>query len=92
MQWAQVRQRYPDRWLIVEALEAHTDGNRRRLDQLAVVEECTDGPEAYRRYKALHHQFLDRELYFVHTEREQLEILERQWVGIRRSNAIESPR
>ena len=83
MKWSDVRQSYPDRWLIVEALEAHNSGDQRELDRLAVVEECADGTGAFQRYQALHLQYPERELYFVHTSRATLDILERQWLGIR---------
>jgi hypothetical protein len=83
MQWADVRQAYPDRWLVVEALEAHNMGDQRELDRLAVVEECVSGTNAFQRYQVLQQIYPERELYFVHTSREALDILERQWLGIR---------
>jgi len=84
--WAEIRVTYPDRWLVVEALEAHTaPDNRRRLDRLAVIETCPNGDAAMRRYRQLHLEHPDREFYFVHTSREELDIRERYWVGIRRS-------
>jgi hypothetical protein len=87
MQWDEIRTRYPDQWLIVEALDAHSEGEHRKLDRLAVVERCADGAEALKRYRALHHQYPHRELYFVHTARESLDIRERPWVGLRRNHA-----
>jgi hypothetical protein len=87
MKWLEVRQAYPDRWLIVEALEAHNTGDQRELDRLAVVEECADGTASFQRYQDLHLRYPDREFYFVHTSREKLEILERQWLGIRLDHA-----
>jgi hypothetical protein len=87
MRWDQVRADHPDRWLVVEALEAHSDGHRRVLDRLAVVEVCADGAGAMRRYRALHAQHPERELYFVHTGNAELDIDERRWVGIRLSDA-----
>jgi len=84
MQWSEVRQAYPDGWLIIEALQAHTvDDNRRQLDEIAVVERCVDSAEALRSYRRLHQQFPARESYFVHTSREELDIHEQQWLGSR---------
>jgi hypothetical protein len=31
--WSEVRKAYPDQWLVVEALEAHTEGHQRLLDR-----------------------------------------------------------
>jgi hypothetical protein len=88
MQWSEVRQAYPDQWLVIEALEAHTEQNQRRLDRLAVVERCTDGQVALQSYRRLHQQYPQREFYFVHTSREELTILERHWAGVRRSQLV----
>jgi hypothetical protein len=93
MQWSEIRQAYPDRWLIVEALEAHTTSDRRRhLDCLAIVETCPDGSIALQRYRSLHQQYPLREFYFIHTSREELDIREREWLGVRRSHAVDAER
>lgn len=83
MKWNDVRQHYPHQWLIIEALEARTIDKQRILDRVAVVETCPDGTIAIRRYQELHKQYPQRELYFVHTQRQELDIVERRWVGIR---------
>lgn len=88
MLWSEIRNVYPDQWLVVEALEAHTTpDSQRQLDRLAVVETCPDGVTAMRRYRRLHQQYPLREFYFVHTSQEELDIREREWLGIRRSHA-----
>ena len=89
MQWSDVRKAYPHEWLIIEALQAHTaSDNRRVLDRIAVIESCADGSAAMRSYRQLHHQYPNREFYFVHTSREELDIREREWLCIRRGNAV----
>lgn len=87
MKWPQVRTAYPDQWLVIEALEAHTEDSQRILDRVAVVETCSDGGHAFQCYRRLHREFPFREFYYVHTSRETLDILERRWVGIRSSHA-----
>jgi hypothetical protein len=86
MRWQELREQYPDQWLIIEALEAHTEDQQRILDHILVVEGCADGAEALARYQALHRQFPQREFYFVHTARETLDIRERSWLGLRRGH------
>lgn len=89
MFWSDIRQAYPDQWLIIEALEAHTTANsQRELDKVAVIETCEDGSAALTRYRQLHLQYPTREFYFVHTSREELDIRERQWVGIRGNQGV----
>jgi hypothetical protein len=82
MRWPDVREAYPDQWLVLEALEAHTEGDERILDQIAVVEVCPDSVTAMQTYRRLHQQYPVREFYFVHTSRDRLEIEERKWAGI----------
>jgi hypothetical protein len=89
MLWKDIQKIYPNQWLVIEAIEAHTTpNNQRELDKIAVVELCDNGNVAMKRYRDLHSQYPSREFYFVHTSREELDIRERQWVGIRRNNAI----
>ncbi len=58
MIWSEIRKVYPGQWLIVEALEAHTiPESRRVLDRLAVIDTCSDGSEAMQRYRELHRQY-----------------------------------
>jgi hypothetical protein len=83
MRWPDVREVYPDQWLVIEALEAHSAENRRVFDRIAVVEVCADGPTTMKRCSDLHRQYPQRELCFVHTGAVELEIEERPWIGIR---------
>jgi hypothetical protein len=81
MQWSEIRKAYPNTWLVIEALEAHSDAQQRVLDRIAVVESCEDGSSAFQSYQRLHHEHPWRELYYVHTGREALDIRERHWDG-----------
>ncbi len=87
MQWQSIRENYPDQWLVVEAIEAHSYQSRRVLDKIAVMETCHDGETAMQKYRQLHKEFPNREFYFVHTSRKQLVIQERQWLGVRSGRA-----
>jgi hypothetical protein len=90
MRWEEIRACHPNQWLIIEALEAHTEGHRRLLDRIAVIETCPDGATAFRRYRELHAAHPTREFYFVHTVNPVLEIEERPWVGFRWSHETDS--
>jgi hypothetical protein len=82
--WQEVRDAFPQRWLLVEAVQAHSEADHRILDGLAVVEQYgEDAGAAMRGYLGLHKQFPQRELYVLHTSRESLDIEERRWLGIR---------
>lgn len=91
MLWSEIRIAYPDQWLIVEALEAHTTPDRHRhLDRMAVVEKCSDGSLAMKGCRRLYQKFPGREFYFVHTSRGELEIRERHRAGHVSSSTWES--
>jgi hypothetical protein len=92
MKWDDVRKAYPDQWLVIEALEAHTEAGQRVLDRISVIESCPDGEAAMTSYRRLHSEYPMRELYFVHTGREILDIRERRWVGVRRNDAAYAQR
>ena len=83
MRWAEVRDHYPSRWLVVEAVEARSEQGKREIEELSVVESFADGDSALRAYLRLHRRAPDRELYVLHTDREELEIAERPWLGLR---------
>jgi hypothetical protein len=71
-----VRSHFPHQWLVVEALAARSELGKRLLEELAVVDRYPDGESAMRAFLKLHRQEPDRELYVLHTDREQLEITE----------------
>src|SRR3990172_9847204 len=89
MQWADVRQAYPNEWLIIEALEAETTPtHQRNLKRIAVIERCSDADTVLKNYRRLHQQYPAREFYFMHTSREALDIREQAWAGIRSDYAV----
>lgn len=83
MIWNDIRRHYPHQWLLVEALLAHSNLGKRQLDELAVVDAFRDGESALRAYLRLHREAPARELYVVHSDREELEITERTVPGLR---------
>lgn len=83
MLWPEVRAAHPDQWLVIEALNAHSENDRRILDRIAVIDVCTDGRATMKRYRELRRQHPHREFCFVHTSVVDLEIEERLWLGIR---------
>jgi hypothetical protein len=78
MTWPDVRRHHPHQWLLVEALLAHSRSGKRHLDELTVVGAFLDGETALRAYLRLHRDAPSRELYVVHSDREELDINERR--------------
>ena len=83
MKWQEIRDHYPTQWLLVEAIKAHSESGKRILDEIAVVSTFVDSVIAMKAYTELHCEEPERELYVLHTNREQLDIIERRWLGVR---------
>lgn len=84
MTWEEVKKMYPNQWVIIEAIEAYTDGNKRIISQITVVENFyNDNNNALLQYLQLHRRHRERELYVVHTSRPELDIVEQNWIGVR---------
>jgi hypothetical protein len=50
---------------------------------MAVIGTYPDSILAMKRYRHLHQESPERELYVFHTSREELDVKERRWIGIR---------
>ncbi|HEX7180938.1 MAG TPA: hypothetical protein VF756_03790 [Thermoanaerobaculia bacterium] len=83
MTWTDIRRHYPHQWLVVEALQARSELGKRLVEELSVVEASPDGETALRAYLRLHRDAPERELYVLHSDREELDIAERAWLGLR---------
>lgn len=83
MTWNDVKKFHPEKWLLIEAIEAHTENDKRVLENISVVDFFTSSNEALKGYVELHRKYRKREFYVVHTSRDELDIVERRWVGIR---------
>jgi hypothetical protein len=83
MKWNEIRIRYPKKWLLVEAVKAHTKADQRILSQLAVLGSFANSKTALQKYAQVHRETPERELYVFHTSREKLVVTERKWLGIR---------
>ena len=83
MKWKQIRTDYPKQWLLVEAISAYTEQDRRIVEELSIINRFSDSVMAMKQYQQLHREIPTRELYVLHTDRERLDIKVRSWVGVR---------
>ncbi|WP_040225421.1 hypothetical protein [Bhargavaea cecembensis] len=85
MKWSEVQKAFPNRWVLIEAVKAHTsDRNERILEDVAALKSFSDSPGAMKAYQELHRENPARELYVLHTNRSNPQIIEKKWVGLRR--------
>ena len=89
MRWSDVREAHPEQWLVIEALEGHSEDETRIVDRVAVIENCADGRDAMRRYRELRIEHPHRELCFVHTSNVEIRMEERGRFGLRGIRAAE---
>ncbi len=85
MKWAELCQAFPDQWVLIEAIQAYTNGESERiLEEVALLKTFSNSPEAMRVYRNHHRENPSRELYVLHTNRTKPNIIEKKWVGVRR--------
>lgn len=86
MKWEEIRTHYPKKWILIEAVKAHSEANKRILDDIAVINVFSNSKTAMHNYIHLHHENPKRELFVVHSDRDILDITIRKWLGIRGIN------
>ena len=86
MKWEDIRQKYIDEWIIIEAINARTEDGNRIVEELTIVDNFdNDNNRALRKYVKFHKANPKRELYVVHTSRNKLNIKERRWTVVRQA-------
>ncbi|RBW68588.1 hypothetical protein [Bacillus taeanensis] len=83
MKWTEIRNQYPDKFVLVEAVSAYSKENKRIIEEMSLIEEYTSSKEAWSGYKKIHLEFPERELYIFHTSKEQIEVEEQRFIGVR---------
>lgn len=84
MKWEQVREQYPEQWVLVEAISAYSKNSIRYLDELSVISHFPDSTPAWKEYKKLHLAQPTREYYIFHTDHHTIEVKEQKFIGVRR--------
>ena len=83
MKWEDVRSHFPHQWVLLEAIDARSEGNHRIIQQMTVVNTYPDGEAVMRGYAELRRRVPGREFCFFHTDREELGIIEVFSMGLR---------
>ncbi len=83
MTWEQIRTTYPDRWVLMESLKSHIEGDRYVYEDLSVLDTVPDGGDLFPRYKELRRQFPGRDILFYHVGNPQMDVRVRYWAGVR---------
>lgn len=84
MIWEEVRKTYPEQWVLIEAINAKTEGSKRIVEEMDVIGSfANDGDRAFEKYIELHKIHKDREYYIYHTINGVLDIGVKKWLGVR---------
>lgn len=85
MKWEDVCQAFPEKWVLIEAIQAYTsEASERILEEVTPLDKFSNSSEAMRAYQEIHRENPIRELYVLHTSRKTPSIIERKWVGVKR--------
>lgn len=83
MRWEEVREKYPNRFVLVEAIKASSKNQVRTIEEMAIIKEYEDSKQAWNGYKEHHRENSKRELYIFHTSKENIEVIEGYFTGVR---------
>jgi hypothetical protein len=83
MEWPSIREKYPDQWVLVEALSVYSSNNKRAINEMSVISDFDNPKEAWASYKKLHLSEPTRELYVFFTGNKDIEVIEQPFTGIR---------
>lgn len=83
MKWINIRDQFPDCWVLVEALTSHSISNKRTINEMSVISNYINPKEAWDTYKRLHFSDPSRELYVFYTGNEHIEVIEQPFTGVR---------
>jgi hypothetical protein len=82
MRWEEVREQFPNEWVVCESIASRSEDGFCVIDEVAVIDRFDESKIAMKRYYELHREKPNREYGFFHTSREKLELREK-WTGIR---------
>jgi hypothetical protein len=83
MKWSEVREQFPDCWVLVEAISAVSRDSKRTIEEMSVLDNFEETMDAWKSYKHYHLADPNREFYIFYTGNEYLEVLEQPFIGIR---------
>ena len=82
MRWQEIQKRFPNEWVVLEVIKAHSEDGHRYIEEVVVVDRFENSLDAMDRYEKLRKEQPQREYCFFHTSRPNLVARER-YMGIR---------
>ena len=70
--------------MLIEVVQAYTNEKSERiLEEVPPLKKFSNSPDPMKAYQELHRENPTRELYVLHTNRKNPNIIEKKWVGVR---------
>lgn len=85
MQWVEIRQLMPDRWVLVEAFRSRADGGNWILEDMSLIRAHVHAGDAWDECQALRKDKPDREFCVLSTRWDEPKVEERFRTGYHRS-------
>ena len=85
MKWQQVREQYPNKWLLLEAVDPQITENQWIVNDMLVLHSFDGGQIAFKTYGDWQQKYPKRDLFIFHSSRENIEIGVRQPHYLRRA-------
>ena len=83
MKWNNVREQYPDKWLLFLDAESYVEGERRIIEELAPIQAYVNYYDAWRHYRRLHEENPTNRYFVYHTSNDEIVIKLQKWIGVR---------
>lgn len=83
MLWKDISNQYSDSWLVIEAINAESKNGQRKVSEASLVELYKESIDALKKYKQLHKENPNKELYVVYSGWKEILIDEMKYAGFR---------
>ncbi|MGG0719038.1 hypothetical protein ABE096_15795 [Robertmurraya massiliosenegalensis] len=83
MEWGLIRDQYPDKLVLVEALSTTSKDRIRTVEEMSIISIFEDNMDAWNAYKKTHKENPEKEIYVFHTSKEKPEVIEKFFNGVR---------
>ena len=78
MKWEEVREIYPDKFVKLEVLDSHVEGNKEYVDEVAVIDTVAEDDVTKELLKS------EDNILVYHTSKEDITLKIRNRIGLRR--------
>lgn len=76
LKWEKLRDLVPNSCVLIEAVTAYSQDNKRIIKEMSLLEKYGNEKEAWSGYKKLHRKYPEKELYIFHTSNKEIDVVE----------------